>query len=423
MPKRKLTDEQVHEICKLIEEGFTLTEISEKYGVALATVSDIRCGKGKRNAMISKQYNINEPQITEEEVHEICKLMEKGYTNIKLASMYGRSRNTISKIRNGVIYHNITKKYDLINSYYKCYKRLTEQQVHEICKLLEEGHSNKEIAKKFNIDHSTVSDIRCGASHKDISSRYNIRRKTLTVEQIHEICKLLEEGYDNNQIGDKYNISPNTVSNIRNGNVHEDISEKYSLPITKIEDQVVHEICKLLEEGESNAEIAKMYNLDPAVLSSIRCGKYYVEISKNYNIERYDAHEHIDEECAHEICRLLEAGYRNFEVADICNVSRQIVGAIRCGLNHKDISKLYNIERIRRKRLISDKAIHEVCRLIDAGYKRKDISSLTNVTIGTIDLIKNSRRYEDIACHYNFYKNKKNTQYGYSFFIFFCMFP
>ena len=346
-------------------------------------------------------------RLTEEQVHEICKLMKEGYTNAELASMYNLSTKAVSNIRCGKTHGDIVKKYELENKYAK---KLTDEQVHEICKLLEEGKRNDEIAKELNISHAVVSAIRCGRSHTNISNKYNIKRITLTEHEIHKICKLLEEGYSNKQIAEMFNITRSHVSNIRNGNFHNEITKKYKIHILKVTEQMAHEICKLLEEGKSNSEIGRMYNLDPGSVSSIRCGKTYVEISKKYNIKKSDPFEHIDEECAHEICRLLEAGYKNIEVANICNVTPQVVGNIRCGSTHRDISKMYNIERIRRKRLISDDAIHEVCRLIDEGYKRKDISSLTNVSVTTIDKIKYASRYEDISSQYNFYKKRIDTK-------------
>ena len=55
-PNNKLTEQQVHEICKLIESGnYYDTEIADMYNVSYANISDIH--KGKIWTTISKNYD------------------------------------------------------------------------------------------------------------------------------------------------------------------------------------------------------------------------------------------------------------------------------------------------------------------------------------------------------------------------------
>ena len=237
-------------------------------------------------------------------------------------------------------------------------------------------------------------------------------KRKLTDDQVHEICKLIEEGGRNKEIAKKYNISSPTVSDIRYGRSFTSITKNYNLESLRcidLTDEQVHEICKLMEEGVSNTEIVKKYNISPSTVSEIRRGKTHKAIRKKYNITTNAVQKPNSIETIHKICKLLEEGYRTKEIAIDCKVSKQIVSDIRNGLIHIDISKKYNIERNFRKRRLDDETIHKICTLIDGGYSYKDILRITNASTSIVSAIKNSERYSDIACNYNFYKNKKNT--------------
>ena len=115
-PNNKLTINQVHEICKLIEEGnYYDTEIAKMYNVSYTNISDIH--KGKIWTEISKQYNLNvkKPRkFTESDIIEICKLLESGqYFTTEIAKMYNTNHSTICAIRDGKVWVNISKKYNM----------------------------------------------------------------------------------------------------------------------------------------------------------------------------------------------------------------------------------------------------------------------------------------------------------------------
>ena len=89
---------------------------------------------------------------------------------------------------------------------------LTNNQVHTICKLLEEGYKNYgemlEIAGADNTESNRelVGRIKRGETWKHISSEYNIPTESFgnpivfTEEQIHQICKYLSMGYRNIEV-------------------------------------------------------------------------------------------------------------------------------------------------------------------------------------------------------------------------------
>ena len=194
------------------------------------------------HAMITKLHEMNgennpNNKLTEEQIHEICKLIETGeYFDTEIAKMYNVSYTNISDIHNGNIWSDIGKQYDLSA---KKPLNLTEEQVHEICKLLEEQrYFSTEIAKMFGTTHGNIIAIRKGKVWKHISSQYNIidekAPRKFTKEQIHDICKLLEAGeLTDKEIAIIYNTSSHAISSIRKRKIHKEIGENYNLENAK----------------------------------------------------------------------------------------------------------------------------------------------------------------------------------------------
>ena len=180
----------------------------------------------------------------------------------------------------------------------------TDEKIHEVCKLMEQGYSNKEIHKITNVDKNTISEIRTGAGWKHISKDYNIRPESFlgklhnrknTEEEIHEVCKLMEQGYGNKEISKKLGISIHVVNDVRshkgwneiskNYNIHPDsFLGKYSQRVYT-EDQI-REVCKYLEKGYRSRDVAEVTGISIHVVNDIRGGKTWTHISKDYNIKK-----------------------------------------------------------------------------------------------------------------------------------------
>lgn len=260
-------------------------------------------------------------------------------------------------------------------------KNLTDVELHEICKLIEDGYRNCDIAKKFNLSNVVVSEISTGRRHTRISKFYDIRRHKVTKETIHKVCKMLEEGYSNTYICKELNLTTTMVSHIRCKSTYTSISNQYNIPeSTKIKEQIVHKICQMMQDGYSNAEISNLYGIDVERISSIRRGVTYKYVSKYYNIGT-SKRVTIDIQLVHRICKLLEDGYRNIDIAIDCGVSPTTVSFIRNGRCYNDISKNYNIRRIYRYRHTSSETIDKICSLLKQGRSMRSISKEYNVSL------------------------------------------
>lgn len=102
--------------------------------------------------------------------------------------------------------------------------KYTEEEVHEVCKLLEQGYTRQQIREKLNIDTEIVNTIRKGG-WKHVSSQYNIPKAKLRRKYSkafkNKIRDLVDEGYSNREIAeilgieDPNNYGKTYVSKIR----------------------------------------------------------------------------------------------------------------------------------------------------------------------------------------------------------------
>lgn len=83
-----------------------------------------------------------------------------------------------------------------VNTGLNTYKRVDDETIHKICRMLESGNPQTEIAKECNVNVQMVSAIANKRSHCNISDLYNISQRKIpshfTEEQVHMICKFYE---------------------------------------------------------------------------------------------------------------------------------------------------------------------------------------------------------------------------------------
>ena len=152
----------------------------------------------------------------------------------------------------------------------------------------------------YNLEWSTYSENNTHALKNDLRqplSCDNHQYATLTNEQVHKICKLLEKGELYSDIVEilKLGHIPNIkdkIKMIKTGNSWKDISKHYTMPKSKnkkklYSDNLIHDICKLFSEGLDRRQVLIYLNLDndekyKKLLYSIYTRKKYKYISNNY---------------------------------------------------------------------------------------------------------------------------------------------
>ena len=145
-------------------------------------------------------------------------------------------------------------------------------------------------------DHS--GNMRHAADHGllNIKREEESGRAVLTNYMVHEICKLMEEGnLSQREIAKHFNIEEYLVREIKNGNNWKTISSKYKIENCKLDIkknltvEIVHSICSEFVKNElSVKDIALKYEVPyDSVLGVLRHG-YYSYISKDYDFSHYD---------------------------------------------------------------------------------------------------------------------------------------
>lgn len=112
--------------------------------------------------------------------------------------------------------------------------RMTDVQAHEVCRRLVEGDRNKDIAEDLNIHVDDVCHIKGGRTFKHVSQNYDFEstkspRQPWTDEQVREICSLLERGVKGHKIVEQFGGTISMVSAIKIGKTYKHISKDYSL--------------------------------------------------------------------------------------------------------------------------------------------------------------------------------------------------
>jgi len=85
--------------------------------------------------------------------------------------------------------------------------KLTEQDVKEIKKLLKEGHTAKELAKRFGVHRSTIYD----------RAKYGLKAARIPVETKNKVIKVIKQGYTKAEAAQMYNLNIGTVNNFTRG--------------------------------------------------------------------------------------------------------------------------------------------------------------------------------------------------------------
>lgn len=111
---------------------------------------------------------------------------------------------------------------------------------------------------------------------------------------------------------------------------------------SKLKNEDVHAICKLLEKGLRNIEIAKEFNIPNTLIKSIRAGRTWTHISEKYTIPK-DSHILCDSTVMW-ICEKLQEGVGVMEITRTATnprVKSYIVSKIKRRVCYNDISKHY----------------------------------------------------------------------------------
>lgn len=123
---------------------------------------------GKFGSRTSGRY-----KMTEEEAHQYCKYMEQGYRACDIQVLMGINRKTFTRFKSAThpTYNHIAEQYDF--SRIPTIKKLTQEQVLEICERLQNKETIMSIYRLLEVSRNAVQDIKLRKTYLAISKDYS----------------------------------------------------------------------------------------------------------------------------------------------------------------------------------------------------------------------------------------------------------
>lgn len=111
--------------------------------------------------------------------------------------------------------------------------------------------------------------------------------RSLDEEIVHLICKRLEEGFRTKDIADLTGVNRSIIQKIKARHIYTNVSDEYIfdsqvLPNSKISLSKIISICELLEKGLNRDDIARTLKVGSGTVGRIKRREYHQAISKNY---------------------------------------------------------------------------------------------------------------------------------------------
>lgn len=168
--------------------------------------------------------------LDEFKVRAICEELQNNESPSKIAERFGINRITVYRIKNGEVFGHISSQYDF--SGYNSYSTPISK-IHEICELLQEGKSTKDIVEITGIGRDTVQKIRAGEKYSEISSNYTFKvsrakRNTINETNVRKVCEMIQNGNTIFDISNLTGIPSNIIQNIKYRISYTSISKDYN---------------------------------------------------------------------------------------------------------------------------------------------------------------------------------------------------
>ena len=168
-------------------------------------------------------------------------------------------------------------------------------------------------------------------------------------ELVHQICSMLESGESSYDIGSVLGVVPNEVYRIKAGQRWQHISKDYKLPeikniTSRMEDELVEQICKYMSENpETVQDVADTFGVSRHKVADLRAKVAYKHITSKYTFldKKRGTFSITDEQKIHKICSMLEGGVSCQKVVDLLDVQLSEVRGVRSGRHRRDISSGY----------------------------------------------------------------------------------
>jgi len=111
---RELTEDDIHNICRLFVEGYREIDVAKMTGFDRRYIGFIKTNECDKWSHIRKLYNISyikEDRMSPEKVIEICKMLQDGGKVLQVSRDTGVNRKKVGNIKNRKTFTEISKLY------------------------------------------------------------------------------------------------------------------------------------------------------------------------------------------------------------------------------------------------------------------------------------------------------------------------
>ena len=200
-------------------------------------------------------------------------------------------------------------------------------------------------SKKFLSDNKKLGD------YKAVTLCEDGKRKEETIHRLIALAFIPNPENKpavNHKDGNKLN---NCVNNLEWCTYQENVQHAMDAGLRRIEvineyrsipDEIAMQICILLEQGSRNKDICEMFDVGQTIVSGIKSGKFYKDISQNFNFRNVPSSNRISESKVIEICEKLQNGESINRIRLSYGVAFSVVKNIKDRKTYTYISNNYN---------------------------------------------------------------------------------
>ena len=256
----------------------------------------------------------------------------------------------------------------LYNALKKYYNSINEVEFEILEEIFEEDYRILSDKERYWINHFSSNQKDKGYNLTeggiDLLSEKNPFAK-FSDNEIIQIRQLLEQGYTNIEISQKFNCHEDTISKINLGKTYYNSNINYPIrkenksrigfnnPVSITQDKYA-EIIKALKETElSISSISKISGISLSECHRINQGKAHYDSTLNYPIRKSSKHKITPDELLEIISLLKEGEFSTIYIAKLFSCSRDTISDINTGKRHRIEGEKYPIRTSYPKRRIS----------------------------------------------------------------------
>ena len=214
---------------------------------------------------------------------------------------------------------------------------------------------------------------------------------------VHKICRMIEDGYRVGRISELLGIDKARVRDIKAGRTYKRISCNYVMTNEPITKATMYKVCSLLACGCDDEFISSKIHISKELITRIRRGESCKEISENFNISQKP----LEDSLVHQICIMMEKDYSDYEISEKLHVDCFIIRMIRRKVAYTDIRSQYTIHTMVK---LNDEDVHKLCQMYKENIPMYEISSILGISSSLIISIIDGKKHRKISKNYDMRK-------------------